>query len=212
MKLTDLLYEIGDATAKPFRWTTRGSVDMKLKQFAVGINNQKSYMNWLGPMRFTYEATSDKHQDPTIHSPVEYEINMEVMGRKRLALMLPGKPKPKQKGPDYEMEVWISFTVWDSDEDTNLNEQYRVMATVIECVQDFIKKASKIYLIKEINILPKSDTGSDPSFDSRRGRLYLAYVKRNISKLPGKWTAYADSEGISIKNGDWSGGDIVAKS
>ena len=205
MKLTDILYEIGDASAKAFRWTTKGSVDMKLKQFAVGIGNQKSYMNWLGPFKIGYEAVSDNQ--------TEYQIGMELMGRKRMSLMLPGVEKPKNdKSPKYELEVWLSFTVGDSDEDTNLNEQYRVMATVIECTEDFIKKASKIYLIKSINILPKSDTGSDPSFDSRRGRLYLAYVKRNISKLPGKWTAYADSEGISIKNGDWSGGDIVAKS
>jgi hypothetical protein len=110
------------------------------------------------------------------------------------------------------LEVWISFTVDESDEDTNMNEQYSVMATVIQCVEDFIKRASKYFIIKEININPKSDTSSDAQLDSKRGRLYLAYVKRNISKLPGKWTAYADSEGVSIKNGDWSGGDIVAKS
>jgi hypothetical protein len=93
-----------------------------------------------------------------------------------------------------------------------MNEQYSVMATVIECVEDFIKKASKYFIIKEITINPKSDTSGDAQLDSKRGRLYMAYVKRNINKLPGKWTAYANSEGIVIKNGDWTGGDIVAKS
>ena len=203
MRLTDILYEVGDASAKPFRWSVNRSIDLVSKQFIVGIENQKDKRDWIGPIKFGYTAHSDMAQ---------YDITMEAMGRKRMLLMLPGRPKPKQTGPMYEMEAWISFTVDNSDEDTNMNEQYSVMATVIQCVEDFVKKASKYFLIKEININPKSDTGDDAQLDSKRGRLYLAYVKRNISKLPGKWTAYADAEGISVKNGGWSGGNIVAKS
>lgn len=203
MKLTNILYEIGDASAKPFNWSVNRSIDLISKQLIVGIDNQKDKRDWLGPIKFGYTAHSKKAQ---------YDITIEAMGRKRLVLQLPGKPKPKTKAPDYELEVWISFTVDNSDEDTNMNEQYSVMATVIECVEDFVKKASKYFLIKEITINPKSDNSDDANLDSKRGRLYMAYVKRNISKLPGKWTAYADSEGINIKNGDWTGGDIVAKS
>jgi hypothetical protein len=203
MKLTDLLYEIGDASAKPFKWSVNRSIDLTSKQFIVGINNQKRSLDWLGPIKFGYTAHSNKAQ---------YDITMEAMGRKRMVLMLPGKPKRKYEGPQHELEVWISFTVDSSDEDTNMNEQYSVMATVIQCVEDFIKKASKYFVIKEITINPKSDTSSDAQLDSKRGRLYMAYVKRNISKLPGKWTAYANEDGIVIKNGDWTGGDIVAKS
>jgi len=184
-------------------WSVNRSIDLTSKQFIVGIENQKDKRDWLGPIKFGYTAHSNKAQ---------YDITMEAMGRKRMVLHLPGVQKPKFTGPLYEMQVWISFTVDESDEDTNMNEQYSVIATVIQCVEDFIKKASKHFIIKEININPKSDTSSDAQLDSKRGRLYLAYVKRNISKLPGQWTAYADSEGISIKNGAWSGGDIVAKS
>jgi hypothetical protein len=203
MKLTDLLYEIGDATAKPFNWSVNRSIDLVSKQFIVGIDKRTKPRDWVGPIKFGYTAHSNKAQ---------YDITMDAMGRKRMVLILPGKPKPKQTGPMYEMEVWISFTVDNSDADTNMNEQYSVMATVIECVEDFIKKASKYFIVKEITINPKSDNSADVNTDSKRGRLYMAYVKRNINKLPGKWTAYADSEGITIKNGDWSGGDIVAKS
>jgi hypothetical protein len=203
MKLTDILNEIGDASAKPFKWSANRSIDLTSKQFIVGIENQKDKRDWLGPIKFGYTAHSNKAQ---------YDITMEAMGRKRMILQLPGVGKSKIKGPLYELEVWISFTVDESDEDTNMNEQYSVIATVIQCVEDFIEKASKHFLIKEITINPKSDNSSDAQLDSRRGRLYMAYVKRNISKLPGKWTAYADSEGISIKNGDWTGGDVVAKS
>ena len=203
MKLTDMLNEIGDASAKPFNWSVNRSIDLISKQFISMIERQKDKRDWLGPIKFGYTAHSNKAQ---------YDITIEAMGRKRIILQLPGVGKTEIKGPKYELEVWVGFTVDDTDEDTNMNEQYRVMATVIQCVEDFVKKASKFYVIKEININPKSDTSSDAKLDSKRGRLYLAYVKRNISKLPGKWTAYADSEGISIKNGAWSGGDIVAKS
>ena len=203
MKLTDILNEIGDASAKPFKWSVNRSIDLTSKQFITRIDKQTKPRDWLGPIKFGYTAHSNKAQ---------YDITMEAMGRKRMVLMLPGKPKPKQTGPMYEMEVWISFMVDESDEDTNMNEQYSVIATVIQCVEDFIEKASKHFLIKEITINPKSDNSSDAQLDSRRGRLYMAYVKRNISKLPGKWTAYANEDGIQIKNGDWTGGDVVAKS
>ena len=202
VKLIDILKEIGDASAKPLIWTSKGDITALAQQFASVIDNQKNYRNWAGTINFGYEAQSDS---------ATYNISIEAMGRKRMSLMLPGMQKPKKVGPQYDMEVWISFTVNDSDEDTNLNEQYRVMATLIACVQDFISKVSNIFSIKEINILPKSDTGPDAEFDSKRGRLYLAYVKRNINKLPGKWTAYADEDGISIRNGSWEGGNIVAK-
>ena len=203
MKLLNILKEIGDASAKPFNWSVNRSIELVSKQFIIGIDKRTNSRDWVGPIKFGYTAYSNKAQ---------YDITMEAMGRKRMVLMLPGRPKPKQTGPMYEMEVWISFTVDNSDEDTNMNEQYSVIATVIECVEDFIKKASKHFIIKEININPKSDTSSDAQLDSKRGRLYLAYVKRNIDKLPGKWTAYANEDGISIKNGSWEGGNIVAKS
>ena len=203
MKLLNILKEIGDASAKPFVWSSKGDISVLANQFASVIDNAKKGMNMVGPSIFGYTMQSDS---------ATYDISIEAMGRRRLSLQLPGKPKLKQVGPSYEMEIWISFTVDNSDEDTNLNEQYRVMATVIACIQDFVRKVSDVFFIKEINILPKSDTSSDAQFDSHRGRLYLAYVKRNIDKLPGKWTAYADEDGISIKSGEWTGGNIVAKS
>lgn len=203
MKLLNILKEIGDASAKPLLWSSKGDISARAKRFASSIDNKKSGFNMVGPSIFKYIAQSDS---------AIYDINIEAMGRRRLSLQLPGKPKLKEIGPSHVMEVWINFTVNNSDEDTNLNEQYRVMATVIACIQDFVRKVSDTFEIKEINILPKSDTSSDAQFDSHRGRLYLAYVKRNIDKLPGKWTAYANEDGISIKNGSWEGGNIVAKS
>ena len=153
---------------------------------------------------FEYEAKSDK---------VTYEIGVQALGRKQRLFVLSfgNEPAPKSKDK-YEMEAYVGFSVNGTEDDTNLNEQYRVMATMVECIQDFVKRISKYFDIDKIFILPKPDSGGAPKLDSKRGRLYLAYVKKNLNKLPGKWTAYAKNDGIEIRSGDWKGGDVIAKS
>ncbi len=89
MKLTDLLYEIGDASAKPFNWSVNRSIDLVSKQFIVGIDKRTNSRDWIGPIKFGYTAHSNKAQ---------YDITIEAMGRKRMVLRLPGTPKPKQSG------------------------------------------------------------------------------------------------------------------
>ena len=89
MKLTDILNEIGDASAKPFNWSANRSIDLVAKQLIVGIEGRKDKRDWLGPIKFGYTAHSNKAQ---------YDITMEAMGRKRMMLQLPGAEKPK--GPN----------------------------------------------------------------------------------------------------------------
>ena len=88
MKLLNILKEIGDASAKPFNWSVNRSIDLVSKQFIVGIDNRKRPLDWIGPIKFGYTAHSNKAQ---------YDITMEAMGRKRMVLQLPGKPKREFK-------------------------------------------------------------------------------------------------------------------
>ena len=97
----------------------------------------------------------------------------------------------------------VSFTISSDtaheEPETNLNEQYRVMSTVIECLTDYIDHVEGLVVsigddeytcvIQTIYVAPKSDvtgnTGNpDSSIDSRRGRLYQAFIKKNLEKLP----------------------------
>ncbi len=82
MKLLNILKEIGDASAKPFVWSSKGNISTLAKQFASVIDNKKSGMNMVGPSVFGYTAQSDS---------ATYDINIEAMGRRRLSLQLPGK-------------------------------------------------------------------------------------------------------------------------
>jgi hypothetical protein len=73
------------------------------------------------------------------------------------------------------------------------------MSTVIECIEDYIDRVEGLVVsigddeytcvIQTIYVAPKSDvtgnTGNpDSSIDSRRGRLYHAFIKKNLEKLP----------------------------
>ena len=73
-------------------------------------------------------------------------------------------------------------------DDTNLGEQYRVMSTIKDIVFDFIEEWQEHWYIHNLEVAPiKSTDGGDEDsmdgVDSRRGKLYLAYIKKNLPKL-----------------------------
>lgn len=199
---TNTLAEIGDASVKAFPWTRKGNIKTflaKLKKEAA--NNYKD----LGV--FSYEVTSPN---------ATYMVKLGCYMRKKTALVLrlPGKPVPEQP-KKYEMLVYIAFNTKGSktEKTTNLNEQYGLMSTVIECISDFISNLDDDIVVDELSYKPKADTGKDTDIESKRAKLYLAFLKQNINKLPGKWTAFSQSDRIAIRPGDWTttGSSIVAK-
>lgn len=202
IKLYTILNEVGEASAKPFKWTKKNSLN---NLFAVLKNISEE--QWSPFKIFRYEAQSE-------NAKYSIRFGCAIKDKNLIRLALPGskpKPKPKEK---YDLIIYIAFNVVGarSEKLTGLNEQFGLMATVVQCITDFVKNMDNEIEIKEINIQPKSDTNADPNVDSKRGRLYLSYIKKNISKLPGKWTAYGGDTEISIKNGDWTGGNVIAKS
>ena len=89
------------------------------------------------------------------------------------------------------------------------------MSTLIECITDFVNNTDKDIYIDSINYQPKTDTENDVDYmGSKRAKLYLAFLKKNINKLPGKWTAFSDPSSMKIRQGDWTSNDdnIAAKS
>jgi len=187
MKLTDILSEIGDASAKPFPWTPDGDVEATIKSEMGPYpeSNQYEFTYTINSPKTTYQVLIAGHLEDTISWP---EIN-------------------KYKDNRYQLIFSVAFDVKDAekeDQTTNLFEQYSLIATVIECVIDFIKKVNKIDNVKivQIYILPKSDDpegGTD--FKSKRGKLYVKYIEKNLNRLPGNWkiniTNYLDFIQIS---------------
>jgi hypothetical protein len=70
---------------------------------------------------------------------------------------------------------------------TNFGEQFRVISTVSEIVQDVMKELQQIQWIKvnEIWIVPKAELGEEdiPIPQTKRGRLYLEYIKKQGNKF-----------------------------
>jgi hypothetical protein len=96
------------------------------------------------------------------------------------------------------MESRIWFDVKDAtkeDQTTNLFEQYSLIATVIECVIDFIKKVNKLDNVKFVYIAmqAKGDNLENRSdLNSKRGKLYTKYIEKNLNRLPGNWEITID--------------------
>jgi len=67
---------------------------------------------------------------------------------------------------------------------TELNEQYKVLSAVFNSVIDFVNETESTTPVDLITIHPSNDKGTDTATNSKRGRFYMAYIEKNISKLP----------------------------
>lgn len=178
MKLIDILSEIGDASAKPFPWTPDGNVEATINA-ALKSN---------GYYEFTYTINSPK-------TTYQVSITGSLM---RHGYISSGNVR-------YTFGMNVAFDVKDAekeDQTTNLFEQYSLIATVIECVIDFIKKANKLDNVKPsyIAIRPKGDNSEDdrPDSNSKRGKLYTKYIEKNLNRLPGNWEITIRSNSIIL--------------
>jgi hypothetical protein len=199
------LTEIGDASVKAFPWTRKGN----LKNFFARMKKNAT-SNYKDGAQFLYEVTSP-------NAVYTVAIGCYLKKRQSFVLHFGDGPAPEQK-LKYEMIAYIGFNTKGSkkEKETNLNEQYGLMSSVIECLSDFVTNTDEDIFIDSINYAPKSDKGSETEYDmeSKRAKLYLAFLKKNIGKLPGKWTAFSTPSSMQIRQGDWSttGNSIVAKS
>lgn len=195
--------EIGEGvTPFPYRRTGPGKVEKWMAE--MSIHDRASSVKWYGlnpPL--TYIFTSEK-ANYLVKILGEYKQYTYIP-----ALRRPGAPKPQ----DYDLIIGIAFDTLDSDKEaiTNFGEQFKVVSTVSEILNEVIKEIQEIQWVKlqEIHIAPKledSDTGK-PITQTKRGRLYLEYIKKQGSRILGNWTAEIQKDRFVIKNGKWSGGD-----
>jgi len=158
IKLKDILYEIGDASAKPFAFKK------------INGDSAEEYKGNDSNM-IEYEFTTDKQTQYVV------TIDTDVMRT----------PGTIQSEVDFHVKTsGGGFSL----DDTNLGEQYRVMSTIKDIVFDFIEEWQEHWYIHNLEVAPikSSDGGDDKDdtmdgVDSRRGKLYLAYIKKNLPKL-----------------------------
>jgi hypothetical protein len=198
----NFLFEIGDSSAKRFPWKSKQSFDSFFK-YAIAEGKKNSTSGDLNAQWFRL-----KNLEITVSGgKAEYDVKIGTSVRGAFNLSFGGDSNPAD---DYDMLSAISFNVKGATEEleTNLNEQYSLMATLTDIIIEFLNTSPSYLKIQKFYIKPKSDNNEDnPLLDSRRGKLYLAYIKNNIKKLSGSWTAEMDKEGITIMRGKWSTND-----
>jgi hypothetical protein len=210
------LNEVGDATAKPFRWNTSMNVSKWLASNAEAAKDKQhsgSYEDRYHKttLSFRYEFTSDT-------TGTKYHVHIGGFFGKNFWLSLMGD-KPDDWKP-YHAILGLSFGVdgVEGDPETNLNEQFRVMTTVVECALDFLQSCLNDkgdVNIQEFHMNPKLDKEEQKGMDSRRGKLYLAYIKKAFQKIKTKKDFYIETsnDGFVLKFGSVrsSDGSIPSK-
>jgi len=192
--------EIGEGS-QPFRWSVRGGNSVKKwinEMAAADKSSMGSGYETLWPLMYEFKSPN-----------ATYVARISGGYAKHSYLRLYANAPIEQ---EYNVVIIVSFDLEGRDDTilTNFGEQFRVLSTVTSIAESVVKELDGVKWVKlqEIRIAPKledSETGT-PIAQSKRGRLYLEYIKKQGKRLPGDWTAFIDDEIFVIKRGKWSGG------
>ena len=197
----NVLNEIGEGS-KPFSWKRIGfnNSDTWMSDLSK-VDKSENVKNWEDLPTIKYEFKSDKGT---------YNVRIDGGWAKNISIMFggrkPGTPKPAR----FNLIIVVSFDVIGLDDTpiTNFGEQFRVITTVTDITDNIVKEISQIEWVelKEIRIAPKLEDAEEgvPIAQSKRGRLYLEYIKKHGHRLIGDWTAEIDKEMFILKKGKWS--------
>jgi hypothetical protein len=198
------LNEIGEGvTPFPFRRVGVTKVDSWMGEMGTADKSKSVTGNWEELPRLQYEFKGDK---------ATYNVQIAGGYSKRLNVNFGRKPDaPKQ--PDYNMIIVIAFNVVGSEKEviTNFGEQFKVLSTVVAITKQVVEEISEIKWVQleEIRIAAKLEDYEEgkPVIQSKRGRFYLEYIKKQGSSLPGDWSVEITNDMFVIKRGKWMGGD-----
>lgn len=175
----ELINEIGDASHKPYKWKLApeysnvyyNSPEDFMKAFKKDNDNDYGYT--------MYQFTTDKGTN------YEVELNYETYQERF------------EDAP--QLNVQINFYVTKGDnrgldqQMTNNHEIFPVMSTVIDVVVSWVNQWDKVFYMRRIDVEPKKEDDDldygDP-VDSRRGKLYLHFIKKQIKRLKNKKGKY----------------------
>lgn len=203
--------EIGDASAKPFKW--RPSTDVAKKMKALFRNVQK--IGKFLDQTFTYTFNNDEG--------VEYTVYFNGWMQYKSAINFSGGPIDPIQQYDSSFNIGYNLTSdykKSVERETNMGEQFRIMSTVVEIAKDFMRNAEDSgYPVKTLIFTGKGDDGGEGGMDTRRGRMYMAFLQKQLKNIGTKSTYTATSftdldgiSGVSIELGNWYGKNTIAKS
>jgi hypothetical protein len=182
--------EIGDGSANSFKWQDKSNVSQKMKK----LYQDSEYM-----------YHSNRH--PLVQGVFHYNFNSDdgtkyIAGFDGFIKKLPPeftfRPRPFD---GYESEFNVFYNLHDHyyagrEVTTNKGNVLRVMSTMNEIINDFLVQAEKSgYPVKSLHISAKADGGKEHTLDSKRGRLYMAFIKKQLSNLKTKNKYSIDKKG-----------------
>ena len=169
------LNEVGEASSKVYPFTS--DIDpSKLVDIAKKFHETNTSTVYFDT-KLVYKFKTDK---------ANYDVRFHVVMERKSYANIARNPNWKP-GPPYKTYAAVGFNIeGDTEEKTsNLNEQFSVLSTVTKIIFDFIDNvnASGGNLVS-LQVAPKSDVDTGSKLDSKRGKFYAAYIKKNLSKLP----------------------------
>lgn len=170
MKLRVLLNEIGEANVKPYKWKK-----------VYGISPKK-FKDALIKGRFLEDVYDSNIFDFKTKKGTKYKVDIEILSVFNSAT---------GKFDLGAIECEIDFTTVNqmgtvSMDSTNMHEHYAVMSTITDILVKWVNEWDKTFYINSITIDPIKDEDDDSygdRTDNQRGRLYNAFMKKQISKL-----------------------------
>ena len=158
IKLKDILLEIGEGSAKPYKWKADHRTQM-----SFGLNITHYEYVWKTDSGLEYVLTIEP-------VPVEGKGYWNAaFGPFKLGSALydlDGRMyRPPQKKVDYETE-------------TNRGELFNIMATIVDAFKDFMKEAEKSeWGLKSVEY---EGAKAEDAKSNQRNKLYAAYIKKHL--------------------------------
>jgi hypothetical protein len=170
IKLLDILNEVGEANVKPFNWAKTSGADVK--QFKERMGSE-AWRDIGYDTVNTYEFTTDKGTVYVVDIMIESVYNEESYSKFDSGTVEASIDfSTKNKAGKANMDV------------TNMHEQYAVMSTITDIFTTWINEWDEELYISKIKIDPIKESDEDgDNVDSRRGKLYHAFMKKQLSKL-----------------------------
>lgn len=196
--------EIGDASVKPFSWKQDGNVKRDMSY--LGDDVQKLQPDAFQKEKFRYYFTSD--------SDTEYIVEFAGWIQRLAPIAFGGEPHPSEL---YDSKFNIAYNTFSDhfagiERETNKGEMFGIMSTVTEIVFDFLQESEKSgYPVKTLTVLGKGDASGERGMDTRRGRIYLAYIKKQMKRLKtkSKYSAVLEGNMVKLMLGNWKGANVL---
>ena len=169
IKLKNILLEIGEANVKPFAWQLTAGVSAAVFKERRGRPESQGGGGY--DIFNTYEFTTDKG--------TVYVVDMDI----ETVMDVSGPTEAIRCEIDFSTKNRGGIATMDA---TNRHEQYAVMSTITDIFITWVNEWDNELYINSITIDPIKDEDDDSygdRTDNQRGRLYHAFMKKQLHKL-----------------------------